>query len=117
MSKSYAVGGTGTRDGEDIDNSYYYYNSVLKIVDGLNSGFIPMGDISFSELALIEKATGFIYNVNEDFITDDTFVEGAGKHYTAGTNIYYRSDNLWDCLGGSVPPTATIDEVKSYLGI
>ena len=58
-----------------------------------------------------------LYNINEDFITDDTFVEGAGKHYTAGTNVYFTSNDLWDCFGGSVPPTATVDEVKSYLGI
>lgn len=117
LSKSYAVGGTGTREGEDTDNSHYYYDVVKTIVDGLNSGFIPMGSISFAELATAEKATGFVYNINEDFITDDTFLEGAGKHYTAGTNVYYTSSDLWDCFGGSVPPTATVDEVKSYLGI
>jgi hypothetical protein len=117
LSKSYAVGGTGTRDGEDTDNSHYYYDVVKTIVDGLNSGFIPMGSISFAELATVEKATGFVYNINEDFITDDTFVEGEGKHYTAGTNVYYTIDNYWDCFGGSIPPTATVDEVKSYLGI
>lgn len=117
VSQSYAVGGTGTREGEDTDNSRYYYDVVKTVVDGLNSGFIPMGSLSFSDLATAEKATGFVYNINEDFITDDTFVEGAGKHYTAGTNVYYTIDNYWDCFGGSVPPTATVEEVKSYLGI
>lgn len=116
-SKSYAVGDTGTRENEDKDNALYYLEQVKKVVDGLNSGFIPMGSISFSELATVDKATGFVYNINEDFITDDTFVEGAGKTYSAGTNVYYTLDDMWDCFGGATPPMATVEEVKSYLGI
>ena len=117
LSKSYAVGSTGIRDGEDRDNSYYYYGLVKTVVDGLNSGFIPMGTISFAELAVVAKATGFTYNINDDFVTDDTFREGAGKMYTAGTNVYYTADGYWDCFGGSASPTATVDEVMEYLGI
>lgn len=117
FAKSYTVGGTGTRENEDKDNTRYYYELVKSIVDGLNSGFIPMGTISFSELATAEKATGFTYNISDNFVTDERFKEGAGKSYTAGTNVYYTADNYWDCFGGSTSPTATIDEVKGYLGI
>ena len=76
-----------------------------------------MGTISFAELAVVAKATGFTYNINDDFVTDDTFREGAGKMYTAGTNVYYTADGHWDCFGGSASPTATVDEVMEYLGI
>lgn len=117
LAKSYAIGGTGIRDGEDTDNSHYYYERVKSVVDGLNSGFIPIGTISFSELATADKATGFTYNINDDFVTDESFAEGAGMTYTAGTNVYCRSDGLWDCFGGSASPMATVDEVKNYLGI
>ena len=117
LAQSYAVGGTGTRTNEDNDNAHYYYEMVKAVADGLNSGFIPMGTISFSELATAEKATGFTYNISDDFVTDDTFAEGAGKSYTAGTNVYSRSDGLWDCFGGAASPIATVDEVKNYLGI
>ena len=115
--QSYAVGGTGTRGNEDSDNAQYYYNMTKNIVIGLDSGFIPMGTISFAELANVEKATGYIYNISDNFVTDDTFREGAGKPYTAGTNVYYCADGFWDCLGGSTSTTATVNEVKSYLGI
>lgn len=115
--QSYAVGGTGTRDGEDMDNSYYYYERVKGIVNGLDSGFIPMGTISFSELSTVEKLTGYVYNIRDDFVTDNSFAEGEGKSYTAGTNVYVRSDGLWDAFGGASSPTATVDEVKNYLGI
>ena len=117
LAQSYTVGGTGTRDNEDTDNAKYYCEIVKSVADGLNSGFIPMGTISFSELVTAQKATGFSYNISDDFVTDDTFAEGEGKSYTAGTNVYCRSDGLWDCFGGAASPTATVDEVKNYLGI
>lgn len=94
-----------------------YCEQVKNIVDGLNSGFIPMGTISFAELSTVDKVTGYVYNINEDFITDDTFKEGAGKSYTVGSNVYCTGDGFWDCFGGSASATATIDEVKAYLGI
>lgn len=117
LAKSYAIGGTGIRDGENTDNAYYYYWRVKNAIDGLSNGFIPMGTISFSELANAEKATGFMYNMSSDFVTDDTFREGAGKFYTAGTNVYYTANEQWDCFGGAASPTATVNEVKEYLGI
>lgn len=115
--QSYTVGGTDTRDGEDYDNAHYYYNAIKNIVVGLDSGFIPMGTVAFGELMSAEKASGYVYNINEDFVTNDEFREGAGKHYTAGTNVYYTANGQWDCLGGAASPTATVGEVKDYLGI
>ena len=115
--QSYAVGGTGTRTDEDYDNAHYYYNLTKNIVIGLDTGFIPMGTISFAELASVEKATGYVYNISDDFVTNNTFREGAGKSYTAGTNVYYTANGQWDCFGGAASPTATVSEVKDYLGI
>lgn len=115
--QSYAVGGTGTRNGEDTDNASWYYEKIISIVNGLETGFIPMGTITFSELATAEKATGFVYNISNDFVTDSSFAEGEGKSYTAGVNVYCRSDGMWDCFGGATSVTATVDEVRSYLGI
>lgn len=115
--QSYAVGGTGIRSNEDYDNAHYYYEKIVGIVNGLETGFIPMGTIAFSELSTAEKATGFVYNISDDFITDSSFAEGEGKSYTAGTNVYCRSDGLWDAFGGASSSTATVDEVKDYLGI
>lgn len=117
LAKSYAIGGTGTRANEDKDNAKYYCQMVKDIVNNFENGFVPMGTVAFSELATVEKVAGFIYNISDDFVTDSTFKEGAGKSYTAGTNVYCTADGYWDCFGGSVAPTATVDEVKDYLGI
>ena len=97
------------------------------IIDSINTlassgtvgSFIFMGIITFEELMLLsddEKAIGYVYCVTNDFITDDTFVNGDGLSYTAGTKVQYTADG-WNCLGGSSSPTATVDEVKEYLGI
>lgn len=117
LSKSYAVGGTGIRENENEDNSQYYYNKIVGIVNGVESGFIPMGTVTFDELANVEKATGYVYNISTDFTTDDSFREGSGKSYTAGTNVYICADGMVDCFGGASSPTATLSEVKEYLGI
>lgn len=115
--QSYAVGGTGTRSNEDADNACYYYGLIKNIVIGLDTGFIPMGTVTFAELASVERATGYVYNISDDFVTDNSFREGSGKSYTAGTNVYFCASGLWDCFGGAASPTATVDEVKDYLGI
>lgn len=115
--QSYAVGGTGARENEDVDNAHYYYELTKNIVVGLDSAFIPMGTVSFAELANVEKAIGYMYNIHDDFVTDESFREGAGKSYTAGTNVYYTANEKWDCFGGTASPTATVSEVKDYLGI
>ena len=121
--QSYTVGGTGTRDGEDTDNASWYYNEVKDMFVGLNIVFVPKGTISFSELAAVKETAvaGYVYNISDDFVTDETFMEGSGMTYIAGTNVYYVIDDegngKWDCFGGAASPTATVDEVKEYLGI
>jgi hypothetical protein len=117
LARSYAVGGTGTREGEDTDNAKYYYQVIKNIIDNVEGTFMPMGSITFSQLKNVAKATGFTYNIIEDFVTDDTFIEGAGYPYAAGTNVYYTKDGYWDALGGSVSSAASVDEVKNYLGL
>lgn len=121
--QSYTVGGTGTREGEDTNNAQWYYNEIKDILNGLNIVFVPKGTISFSELATVKETAipGYIYNIKDDFTTDDSFREGGGVTYTAGTNVYYVIDEneeyKWDCFGGAASPVAAVEDVKDYLGI
>ena len=98
-------------------NAQYYYELSARVAEGLVGGFIPIGTITFDELATVEKVTGYVYNISDDFVTTDEFREGAGKSYTAGTNVFVTASGELDCLGGAASPTATVDEVKEYLGI
>ena len=50
--------------------------------------FYPAGNIDFDELPdPSEETLGAMYNINDAFITNNKFVEGAGVEYQAGTNV------------------------------
>ena len=141
---------SATSASESAANAYNYYLQTEAITNGLNGAFLPMGTIEFSELATLKDgdtiAAGYLYNISDNFITDETFRMGAGAEYSAGTNVYYTADGYWDCLAGatvtgvkgvnetiyrkgnvditaenvgaiSTTDIATIDEMKNYLGI
>lgn len=73
LSKSYAVGGTGTREGEDTDNSKYYYEQA-KAVSNV--------DVATTERAGIVKPDGTSVTVDPD----------GTIHAKTGTNIEALSD-------------------------
>lgn len=116
-SKSYAIGGTGLREDEDIRNSEFFYDQLRRVHTGTTNGLIPMGTIKFDELATAEKEIGYMYNMSTDFTTDDTFREGAGYTYEAGTHVYYTNEGYWDCLVGMTISIASLAEVKEYLQV
>lgn len=90
------------RENEEIDNARYYYEQSKRISMGLSGALIPMGTITYEELALQTKQSGYMYNISNEFTTDNTFKEGAGFTYPAGTNVYYTYDGYWDCLAGTL---------------
>lgn len=98
LAESYAVGGTGTRAGEDNDNSKHYKEVCEQIAASLEGGFLPMGTIAFESLPTENVESGWMYNISNDFVTDSRFKDGSGKAYPAGTNVYFTGDNMWDCL-------------------
>lgn len=135
---------------DSATTAYNYYIRTEAITNSLNGAFSPMGTIKYEELAtLVENgavAAGYLYNISDNFTTDDTFKMGAGIECEAGTNVYYTADGYWDCLAGStvvgvkganetvyrkgnvdltaenvgaIPSAdiATVDEIKNYLGI
>ncbi len=53
-----------------------------------SSAYIARGSVLFANLPAAEEANvGDVYNVSDAFTTDETFLEGAGKSYPAGTNV------------------------------
>ena len=116
-SQRYAVGGTNTVSGEDTDNAKYYYQQTKGISDSVSGSLSPKGTVSFEELATVDKFTGYLYIVEDSFITDNTFVDGEGIEYPAGTIVYCTSSGLWDCFAGLGTNVATVSEVTSYLGL
>lgn len=99
-SQSYAVGGTGTREGEDIDNSKYYYEQAKHISQGGN-GLVPLGTIAFENLPTEDIMANGMYNISNDFVSDERFVDGGGISYGKGSNVYYTATGYWDVLAAS----------------
>lgn len=98
QAKSYAVGGTDFRPNEDVDNAAYYYDQLQRIITGLSGGLFPMGTITFSVLENQTKQQGYMYNISDNFVSTNTFKDGGGIPYAAGTNVYYTADGFWDAL-------------------
>lgn len=113
--QSYAVGGTGSREGEDSDNAKYYYQQAKDVSEGLKGGLQPHGTVSFADLpALADVSTGWMFNISDEFTTTDDFKEGAGNTVPAGANIYKTSDEKWDVLAGTPVTGIKGAKEKSY---
>lgn len=60
-----------------------------KVSAALTSAIVPKGTVAYASLPTPAKANlGYMYNVSDAFTTDARFVEGAGKKYAAGANVY-----------------------------
>lgn len=127
-SKSYAVGETEKRPGEATDNAKYYYEQAKRISQGLEGSLLPMGTITFSALATSPKQPGYMYNISDAFESDDTFADGGGHQYGAGSNVYCTADNHWDVLAavtvtgvkGSAEGTyrqGNVEITKAHIGL
>lgn len=101
LSRSYTVGDLNVRPEECVDNAKYYYEQARRISEGLEGSLLPMGTISFSQLSTQTKSPGYMYNILDDFISDNNFKDGGGIPYPNGTNVYYTADGYWDCLSST----------------
>lgn len=60
-----------------------------KVSAALTSAIVPKGTVAYASLPTPAKANlGYMYNVSDAFTTDNRFVEGTGKKYAAGANVY-----------------------------
>lgn len=73
-------------------------------IDGkISAVYKPAGSSTFAALPSdLAGLAGSVYNMSEEFTTDERFVEGTGKTYPAGTNIVVTSDSKFDVLSGFV---------------
>lgn len=80
-------------------------NTYAKKTD-ITTTFRVKGSVNFSSLPAISNAAeGDVYNIKDAFTTTNSFVEGTGKSYPAGSNVVCVIDNSakkWDVLGGQI---------------
>ena len=86
----------GKADKADVYTRLEVDNAISRAVAGV---YKFKGSVAFAELPTEGMQEGDTYNIKDDFVTTEVFVEAAGKEYTAGTNISW-TENGWDCLAG-----------------
>lgn len=92
--QNYAIG--------DTDSSKYYYEQVKTISESLSGALRPIGTITFANLPNLDSVSeGDMYNISDEFTTNENFKEGSGNVIPAGANIYKTTDGYWDVLAGS----------------
>ena len=82
------------------DSSNYALKSEIA------SAITPSGSIDFASLPTPSASNlGYLYNVTDAFTTTSSFIEGSGKKYPAGTNVYVvqsGSSYKWDVMMGFI---------------
>lgn len=99
QAKSYAKGTGGeVRPNDDSDCAEFYYEQTKRISQGIE-GIIPMGTITFAELSLpYNEIPKYMFDISDDFVTDERFKNGSGVYYGAGSNVIRTADDMWDVL-------------------
>lgn len=100
-SRSWAVGGTSSRQGEDTNNAKYYAQIAKEAAQKLSGSLLPKGTILFAQLRDVSSPeVGWMYNISDNFTTDSRFMV-PGQFQSGGTEVYYTDSNKWDCLVGT----------------
>ena len=105
-----------------------YYNKTEtdgkideKIATAISTTYKAAGSVAFEALPeLAAGEEGKVYNISNEFTTNENFVEGVGQKYPAGTNVVCididdAGTYKWDVLSGFVDlsayeTTASVDE-------
>ena len=82
-------------------------------IKALNGAYVIRGNSTFANLptTLTKAMNGYVYNVTDDFTTTALFVEGAGKKYSAGTNVVIVN------LGDDTTPDMKYDVMGSFVDV
>jgi hypothetical protein len=73
----------------DTNRLYRFNGTIFVVVSDLDATvYQPAGSVLFANLPAASAGTlGFVYDIQDDFVTTSDFIEGAGKAYSAGTNV------------------------------
>ena len=105
MSKSYAVGGTGTREGEDTDNAKYYYQQAKNTDVGQLRQDVDEINRNLDNLSYNDYAGG------KNLFNKDTVLIGYGLHAQTGNAGQAANLNCSDYI--KVEPNTTYTRSES----
>ncbi len=122
LAKSWAVGGTGKRDGEDADNAMYYSDLARQAVEqGVVSPSVEEWlDENADRLALLkEYVTPEMYGAKGDGETDDSAAVQGAVDNANGKAVYFTAGKTYLVNSGIVvhnPSVIKMDGVLLYSG-
>ena len=91
-----------TNSAKSESEAQKYAEQAKEISESLSGALRPLGTISFANLPSTADAnSGDMYNITDQFTTNDDFKEGAGNIIPAGSNVYLTIDRYWDVLAGT----------------
>lgn len=88
-------------------NATELMQAIANKIDEIPSGLIQKGSVAFANLpgTVTAGMLNYCYNVSNDFTTDARFIEGAGKKFSAGTNVVVVDDSTYaEASGGTGDP-------------
>ncbi len=90
------------------NNAEYWAQIASQYAQG---GMHYKGTITFAQLPVTGMIDGDLYNISDDFTTDNRFVEGAGIECAAGTNVAWKADDSkWDLF--TVPLVGALTDLS-----
>ena len=110
LSKSYAVGGTGTRPGEDTDNAKYYCEQAQQIVGGdfvtkveLQQTITPIASAISDLEADVTANENAISDLNTKVSANEAAISGLSTNVTANTSAISNNAKEIAAVKASVP--------------
>ena len=91
-----------TNSAKSESEAQKYAEQAKEISESLSGALRPLGTINFANLpSTADASSGDMYNITDQFTTNDDFKEGAGNIIPAGSNVYLTIDRYWDVLAGT----------------
>lgn len=97
----------------DYDNATSIVTKIGQKLDALTGAYVFRGSSTLANLPSVMTAAmvGYVYNMSEDFTTTADFVEGAGKKYSAGTNVVICD------VGEALSPSYKFDVIGNFVDV
>lgn len=102
-----------TKNFVDYSNATSIVTKIGQKLDALNGAYVFRGSSTLANLpsVITSPMIGYVYNMSEDFTTTSDFVEGAGKKYSAGTNVAICD------VGTELEPSYKFDVIGNFVDV
>lgn len=93
LAHKWATFGNDSETPSETNNSKYWAEKSQEYAVG---ALHWKSSIEFADIPTTGMAVGDLYNITDDFTTDNRFTEGPGINCSAGTDIVWGVNNKWD---------------------